>query len=102
MSQKLIQTLIDESKAFGNAPTHNLAEYLADELQEIERIRKARLQILEVIQIARDDHKRIIDGISGKLFDLQKTCKHRQRVHHRDPSGGSDSHYECEVCGEIT
>lgn len=33
---------------------------------------------------------------------LQKQCKHPNETYHPDPSGNSDSYYECDLCGRCS
>lgn len=78
----------------------NLAAHLAAELKAIESIRRdinnAAADRLAEIQ----RHQREMALIDEGLTEARKRCKHWTRTHHPDPSGGSDSHYTCDICGE--
>jgi sugar-specific transcriptional regulator TrmB len=42
--------------------------------------------------------KEKIERIQKKIEILQKKCRHKKSTYHGDPSGGSDSFYECDDC----
>lgn len=49
-------------------------------------------RIAKIRKKAEDDVRKLLSG---------SFCKHEVRKYHRDPSGGSDSHEECLICGEM-
>lgn len=55
---------------------------VADRQSRIDRIKKK----------AEDDIRKLLSA---------SFCKHEVRKYHGDPSGGSDSHEECLICGEM-
>lgn len=40
------------------------------------------------------------EKIHAKMKEVQGKCIHAARTYHPDPSGNSDSYYECNICGK--
>lgn len=97
MKSETLQKLIDNyASQKGSA---NLAAFIVDVLNREEQTLKSR----ESLRVARakeiDRHKQAMAKFDEQLEDLQIECSHWETTYHGDPSGGSDSHTTCEICG---
>lgn len=45
-------------------------------------------------------YKEEIERIDRFIEEAQKQCLHLEKTFHGDPAGGTDSFYECNVCGK--
>ena len=61
------------------------------------------LEIRERAKFVAEESRRIFNESQGQIKALRDSCScdHRYTEYHGDPSGGSDSHETCLVCGEI-
>ena len=67
----------------------------ADLLREYGKRRdEAEKRDREILRIE-EDAKKKISALKGRT-----SCKHEITRYHGDPSGGSDSHEECLICGD--
>ncbi len=70
-------------------------ENAADRIQQYERIQARSAERSKKIAMI----KTRADGEILKLLS-EVICTHDVRKYHGDPSGGSDSHEECLICGD--
>jgi hypothetical protein len=47
-----------------------------------------------------DDHKIAMHYIETKINVTRNSCQHVLTTFYADPSGGSDSYTECDICGK--
>lgn len=66
------------------------------EIREIERIRDT---IRRRYAAAKQQYSEEIAAIDAHVSDMHARCKHWSKTYHGDPSGGSDSHTTCDICG---
>lgn len=76
------------------------ADYVYAKLTEVENITKGIRSANKEIEAECKKHETIIKEIKLKITTLQKQCNHWSKTYHPDPSGNSDSFYECEICGK--
>lgn len=76
------------------------ADYIYAKLTEVESIAKGIKSANKEIETECKKHETIVNGINLKIITLQKQCSHWSKTHHSDPSGNSDSFYECDICGK--
>lgn len=56
---------------------------------------------IEIVKL-RNEREKLVDAIKEvdvKILYTQKRCEHYATIYHPDPSGNSDSYYECDICG---
>lgn len=75
--------------------TTTTAETAAEQIQNYERIRYSVQERNRKILALREKTEKTIAAMLKTTL-----CFHDVRKTHGDPSGGSDSHEECLVCGE--
>lgn len=71
------------------------AEQAADLIERYERIRSRVVERSRKITMMRSKTEEDIRKLNEETL-----CDHPLRKYHGDPSGGSDSHESCLVCGE--
>lgn len=99
VTKELLGQLVDEHLRMDG--DKSLADYLADELRNIDRVIEERQKLSRALEAEERRHESTEKDIAGKLKELRKTCRHLAKTYHPDPSGNSDSHYECNHCGAI-
>jgi hypothetical protein len=75
------------------------AVYIAAELTAIQNTAAAIQDAQYQRAILLERHAKEIADADRVVAKAQSQCKHLVTTHHRDPSGGSDSHSTCDVCG---
>lgn len=74
------------------------ANYIYERLKEAEDV-KSQVRALEKDRTKEHArHGEAIKEIDSRLKEAQTRCKHWSRTYHPDPSGNSDSFYECDTC----
>jgi chromatin segregation and condensation protein Rec8/ScpA/Scc1 (kleisin family) len=74
------------------------AEYIYNNLKEVEAIAKFRKDLNREIEEENKKHEAKIKDVKQRMTALQERCKHWSKTYHPDPSGNSDSYYECDIC----
>ena len=66
----------------------------------IKDVQEFRFYLLTYMENENEKRRQQDRKIKQLLYEIQdKKCKH-DWTYHRDPSGGSDSFYECDFCGK--
>ena len=98
MNQKTMQKLIE------NYVQKNGSDKLSDYISSIlEEEKTLQLDIQCYCKNSNDEEKRHdvrLKQLRNTLYDIQLRCPHDSQTYHSDPSGGSDSSYECDLCGK--
>lgn len=70
------------------------------DLKYLEQITNKVELIWEKIEAEHNRHNDTIKSLNFELKNVRDTCKHDVTTYYGDPSGGSDSHTTCEICGD--
>ncbi len=74
------------------------ANYIYERLKEAEDV-KSQVRALTKEREKEDTrHAQALKEIESRIRESQARCKHWSRTYHPDPSGNSDSFYECDTC----
>lgn len=99
MSKEFIKGLVDSCPGdFLSA--ESIAEHLYNELKLITEIKHLANNLKTALYNEHKEHEIKVNEIKAKISSVQDRCKHWSRVYHPDPSGNSDSYYECVECGK--
>lgn len=74
--------------------------FLAKELDTIDDIFQAIKTKGRDIRATELRHKVEMDAVHKNYRDIIDQCSHYSKTRHTDPSGGSDSFTECDICGK--
>lgn len=80
----------------------DLAGYIAAVIEE-ERLLTKRMRSLQ--QELRDEdtrHEAEKKRLNQYKLNIQAECPHHEQTWHGDPSGGSDSYYDCDLCDKTS
>lgn len=94
ISKDLIKQIVDEYK--GN----DIAEHIHTQLKLVEDIQKTIRTVNQDIDKENTRHEGAIKLCKERLKSCRNQCQHWTRTYHPDPSGNSDSFYECNICGK--
>lgn len=100
MSKAFIKQLVDECP--GELSAEGVSEHLYSELKLVEEIKTGIKGYNAALNDENRRHEAKIKELDARVTELRKKCKHWERTYHPDPSGNSDSYYECQVCGKCT
>jgi hypothetical protein len=78
----------------------DLPEFLKEEVDKAEIVKQKKREIQKSRDEANKIYKEKLKGLDEVEKELQKNCSHYEFVYHPDPSGNSDSYYECLICGK--
>jgi len=102
-TKKLVRAISDKyqsQKATGFIEM-SLEDYIADQLDKVKsihsNIRSYDIAIDKLKKKYEDYYKRLEKDI---LVANRNKCEHLIKTRHYDPSGGSDSFTECDICGK--
>lgn len=98
-SKELFQKLIIKSKYSSDEYCVKFAEFLANEFSKIQAIEQRLLNNKKERQILDKDYGDKSKKNNDEKRKIQNECEHLLTIHYNDPSGGSDSWDECEICG---
>jgi len=98
MSKAFYKGLLETCK--GEFTADNVAEHLYQELKLMDEVKYLAKNLKVALHNEYRDHSIKVDEIKAKLSSVEARCKHWGRVFHSDPSGNSDSHFECTECGK--
>ena len=90
-SEKLFSTLMQN-----NATPKEVAAKLALYVRIQQDLLLCRTDLAKEI----DRHKQAIEIINSRIIHIRKMCDHPDTTYSSDPSGGSDSSNECNICGK--
>jgi len=76
------------------------AEYIYSSLKEVEDIANVKRSLNKEIEEENKKHEAKVKNVKQRMTELQERCKHWSKTYHPDPSGNSDSYYECDICGK--
>ena len=69
-------------------------------LNQISHVQSSLRVERRLLDEAKKRHKHEIEVIEGVIRKIQfHSCGHQAKTHYGDPSGGSDSHTTCDICG---
>jgi hypothetical protein len=94
ISKELIKQIVDEYK--GN----DIAGHLHSQLKLVEEIQSGIRATNKLLQDEQNKYEKVVKDLKTNIKDYQKKCQHWTRTYHPDPSGNSDSFYECNICGK--
>lgn len=98
MSKEFIKGLVDNCP--GDLTAESIAEHLYKELKAIATIKEHAKCLQTALYNAKKEYEIVVNKLNAEISSLQDRCKHWSRVYHPDPSGNSDSYYECVECGK--
>lgn len=75
-------------------------DWIAEQLDEVRRIGADISADGEVRRRIAEEARQRTAEADKKLAAIHKRCRHWTITRHGDPSGGSDSYYECDICGK--
>lgn len=78
------------------------AEIIHEALAHADGIRRAAQRLDQEEAELFNEHQVKTHTLNQKREELQRQCRHLQRVFQGDPSGGGDSEYRCELCGKVS
>lgn len=78
----------------------NIASIIADELAQIEIIKKEKFDIQQSILKIRNKADEDVRSLQKQFTNLQTRCKHHLFSFYPDASGGNDSCHICDICGK--
>lgn len=84
-----------------DVPKAPLVEYIATELDVIDRIRGELGKEREVLAKAESEYFALRASIRENIKNIVAKCPHTLTEYHPDASGNNDSHHECCICGAI-
>lgn len=76
-----------------------LADWIFTEMERIEAIKRAIASIEIRKREAKAAFNKVVKDLDLEAHQIQAKCKHEDTKHYGDPSGGSDSHTQCNTCG---
>jgi hypothetical protein len=79
--------------------TGDLDAYLAERLGKAIAIHDAMDEVYRKQERFNKERDKQWNAISQKARDIRQRCDHSLTKYHPDPSGNSDSSYECLICG---
>lgn len=73
--------------------------WMAEQMAAVKEVEGKVKEVVASIRKANERHAQVIAELESQLTKLRQLCPHDRTTYHPDPSGNSDSHTECDVCG---
>lgn len=101
INHELIENIIKKSKYKDLDPKfiEEFAKFLSDEFIKINNINISLQDYKSKLIKINNLHKEEINKSTIDKVAIQSKCEHLLTKYYSDPSGGSDSYEECQICG---
>ena len=96
----IIEELVKRYNNTETSQTESLSSWLASQLELIDNILWGIQSINKKRLEAKRTYHESLLAIDKEEMDIQKKCLHLDSTYHSDPSGGSDSFSQCNICGK--
>lgn len=74
-------------------------DIIASKLNAVRKLEELVTYVMARIEEEEERHEAALEALDSELRGIRERCGHESKTYHGDPSGGSDSHHSCNICG---